>query len=257
MNYKTIFAIENGLKDSVGNDSNGYMLKNYDHLGEKLISDFYLKYFIREILFEIDVLEVKDYIDYHFSNSSRPSSFIDLLRLKVVPKIDYILQYMEPDLDGCSYSEWKQPEDGFVENDVEIFKPIFEDATLLHYAYTVRAGSDLKLRKEIIEEYLNEIQLVGKNTSEGGLKWKGKPSHLAIIIKKFVNEGYIEAPRDRGGDINISALARSIKRSFVSDEELSINTLMNYLSEMEEKNKGLMKKFENEGFNIPNSKWMG
>ena len=46
-----------------------HLLKNFNYYYPKLEKDFYVYSFITELLFEIDVLEVEEFLDVQFENT--------------------------------------------------------------------------------------------------------------------------------------------------------------------------------------------
>ena len=81
------------------------------------------------------------------------------------------------------------------------------------------------------------------------LKWLGKPSHLGFIISSLTDLGYIEAPLRQNGDINYTQFAKLVKQTF--DIDTTESTLSKYLNTDSEKGQEPMRKFEQNGFNIP------
>ncbi|MDG4714838.1 hypothetical protein [Winogradskyella marincola] len=81
------------------------------------------------------------------------------------------------------------------------------------------------------------------------LKWLGKPSQLGFIISSLTDLGYIEAPLRQNGDVNYTQFAKLVKQTF--DIDTTENTLSKYLNTDSEKGQEPMRKFEQNGFNIP------
>ncbi|MFV8379329.1 hypothetical protein [Flavobacterium sp. LB3R33] len=91
-----------------------------------------------------------------------------------------------------------------------------------------------------------EFQTIQKTEK---IKWIGKPSQLGIIIGQLVEMGYIEAPIKKSGDINYTQFAKTVRTSF--DTETTEETLIKYLNFDSEKAQPTIRKFKENGFNIP------
>jgi hypothetical protein len=81
------------------------------------------------------------------------------------------------------------------------------------------------------------------------IKWIGKPSQLGFIIRQLVDMGYIEAPLRTNGEINYTQFAKNVIETF--DVETTTDTLIKYLNFDSEKSESLIRKFQDNGFNIP------
>lgn len=128
---------------------------------------------------------------------------------------------------------------------------------------------EVEKRKDIIEvaNYLNGLKITKLNKLmlivEGNLKyykaevsglstklkWLGGPSQLGFIISSLVDLGYIEAPKKQDGDINYTQFAKLVKQIF--DVNTTESTLSKYLNQDSEKGQEPMRKFNENGFNIP------
>jgi len=249
MKYKDMFAIADE-KLKVASD---YTLKNYDCYKPKLEKEFYLKYFRKRVLFEVDILEIEDFLDYHYSESSNADMYVKILKQKIVPTIKTIISQAEVDLSGGRAFEQIDLEDGFIESEGVIFKPEYELRHLLHLTALNSLQYDLEERLNVIKDYVTKIENLKSNKNPNLLKWKGKPSHLALIIKELIDYGYIEAPVRNNKDINISELARNILSSFDVVNSTTENTLREYSKEDSFKYIALRDSFKNKGFCLPNS----
>ncbi|MBP94064.1 MAG: hypothetical protein CMC55_08105 [Flavobacteriaceae bacterium] len=257
--YKDAFAIDKNSFKDVKEESeyytNPFLLNNYDYYEPKLIEDFYIKYFTKILLFEIDILELKDFLEYHFDNCINSDSYIMMLELKIIPKTKEIIENAVADLEPNQgfYKEIKL-DDGFVETEGVIKNSKYEYGIMLHYTAVVKCQNDLKKRAEIIASFLKNLNT---NTRKDNLEWAGKPSHVAYIISRLVDEGYIAAPLKNDGEINYTELSRQILNSFDFKQKIpSIESLRRYSNEDSDKFLLIDKKFKNEGFHIPNLKIM-
>ncbi|MEH6538261.1 MAG: hypothetical protein V7719_17825 [Psychroserpens sp.] len=263
MNYKNVFAIDNThynqLNEEKVKKESKYQLNNYDYYEPKLIDDFYLKYFIREVLIEIDVLEVDEFLEYHYDKSSNTKLFLKILKYKILPKIEEVIVKAEFTMsEGGYYNEIKL-EDGFIETENRILKPEYEDALLYHIVCFQNLQEDIKGRKSFVSEFFERNNTVKKSDETPKLIWSGKPSHLAYFVSQLIEENYIEPPRKKeDGDINQQELSRNILNSFSFEQkEPSIETLRKYSNTDSEKFIELNERFSNSGFHLPNSKILG
>jgi hypothetical protein len=85
--------------------------------------------------------------------------------------------------------------------------------------------------------------------SSNKIKWIGKPSQLGIIIRQLVEMEYIQAPRKHSGDINYTQFAKMVLTTF--DVDTTEDTLIKYLNSDSEKSQSTLRKFDENGFNIP------
>tara|TARA_R110000850_G_scaffold98964_1_gene205182 strand:- start:460 stop:1257 length:798 start_codon:yes stop_codon:yes gene_type:complete len=259
--YKDAFAIDKNSFKDIKEESeyytNPFLLNNYDYYEPKLIEDFYIKYFTKVLLFEIDVLELKDFLIYHFDNCINSDSYIMILDLKVIPKTKEIIENAVVDLGpGGGYYKEIKLEDGFIETEGVIKNPKYEYGVMLHYTALATVQNDLSKRIEIITAFINNLQ-TENSTNKDLLKWNGKPSHVAYIISRLVDEGYIAAPLKNDGEINYTELSRQILDSFDFKQKTpSIESLRRYSNEDSDKFLLIDKKFKNEGFHVPNLKIM-
>lgn len=85
MNDKDAFAIDevefNQLKDRDFENSSKFILHNYNYYEPKLEVDFYLKYFIYKLLFETRIIELTDFLEYHYDYCDNPEKYYALLDL--------------------------------------------------------------------------------------------------------------------------------------------------------------------------------
>jgi hypothetical protein len=90
------------------------------------------------------------------------------------------------------------------------------------------------------------------NKSNETIKWIGKPSQLGFIIGKLAELGYIDAPKRINRDINYTQFAKQVKNTF--DVETTESTLSKYLNLESEKGSETVRKFNDNGFDIPHIK---
>ncbi len=258
--YKDIFTIDNVLfkerkekKESVPK----YVLKNFNYYQPKLEKEFYLKHFIRELLFDIDILEVEVFLEFQFGNSQYQDEFLKIISLKVLPKIDTIIDHAQASFTGHGYYNEIPLEDDFVKTEGVIKNPNYDDSMFYHLTALGHLHNDLAQRKIIISEYVATIHRSRNNNNPDLLKWRGKLSHLAFLTRQLVDQGYIEAPTGNDKEINLSALTRNVMASFNCEKELNFNTIRSFLNSASDRYFKLNENFEKEGFSLPDSGLLG
>ena len=84
------------------------------------------------------------------------------------------------------------------------------------------------------------------------IKWSAKKTHIGYILGTLAQNGYIEAPKHKNGEINFTAYAKLIKQNFEVD--VNEETLRKYLNPDDDKFVESQNAFSKESFNIPNVK---
>ncbi|WP_339626071.1 hypothetical protein [uncultured Winogradskyella sp.] len=250
MNYKDGFSIIK--KDEIDNFNN-YKLRCYDQFEPKLEKDFYLKYFLRKLLFDLDILEIEYFIGYHYDNCNSQQIFIKILKFAVPSAIEKIIKNANWQEGG--YYEEKDLGDGFIETNGSILKPEFDYPIFYHLTFLLSKEPHFKVVVTIIEEFLDSIAEAESNLSKKGLLWRGKSSHLAFFIGQLVSEGYIDPPTQKNGEINNTELARRILNTFNFTEKIpKEESLRRYVDANSEKHQDLLRSFVADNFYIPYSK---
>jgi hypothetical protein len=106
-------------------------------------------------------------------------------------------------------------------------------------------------RDDIINFIEGKVSTFNLDTihSSKKIKWIGKPSQLGIIIRQLVEMEYIQAPMRDSGDINYTQFAKMVLTTF--DVDTTTDTLIKYLNSDSEKSQSTLRKFNENGFNIP------
>lgn len=256
--YKNAFAIDKvPYKDrkEKNESSPNYYLNNFNYHLPKLEEDFYYRCFLRTILFDTDIVDIEEFLDFQHEKSEDTDSLVKIIRLKLLPAIKKINKYASIDGEG-GYQSYPQLGDGFADVD-GVIKNYKYEFSIFYYAVAYdKLKEDLKSRKKIISKWLENLD--GQRKFDANLlKWSGKPSHLAFIIRNLVDEGYIQSPLGNNQEINISQLSKQILRSFAVEAGTTENTMRVYLSTDSEKHLNLKKNFDNQGFNLPDSGLIG
>jgi len=253
MNYTDAFAIDSVAYNKRENTNiESYKLNNFDYYKPKLIDDFYLKYFTKVLLFEIDILDLEDFLDFHSSNCENSNKLIKILDLKITAKIDEIILNAKFSMGGDGGGDSIELEAGLEENKEFIYHPLYEDFFFYHTTALNNLQSDLEKRKLMINDYISKVKSIEGTEDLKTLKWIGKPSHLGFIINQLIEFGYIEPPVKHNKDINISELSRNIVSSF-SMSKGKVNTIVEFSKEESLNFIKLSKRFKDKCFYLPHS----
>ncbi|MCG8182765.1 hypothetical protein [Tenacibaculum piscium] len=255
MKYKDAFAIDSKTfkqrKEDNSPNNSKFLLNNFNYYEPKLINDFYLKYFIKKLLFEIDILELKDFLTYHYDYCSNPEKYYNILDFKVIPKIKEINEKAKASFgEGNGYFDEQKLEDGFVLAGGVIQKYDYDYRIMLNDAGWGGLQNEFKKRIEIINVFIGEYK---NKTVVNSLKWIAGPSQLAIVIRELLDKGYLQA-NEINGEVNNAELARELFKIFAIECESS-KSIEIYLSSGNKRNIAAKKKFENLGFCIPDAKF--
>jgi hypothetical protein len=256
MNYKEAFAIDEiffkDLTDIDKDEKHKFQLYNFNYYEPKLVDDFYLKYFIRELLFQTDILELKDFLEYHYDYCDNPEKYYNILDFKVIPKIQEIIDNAEILLNGRQYYDEKPLEDGFVETDGIIKNFDYDYPSMISRTARGCLQNEFKKRIEIVKVF---VEAYKNDTVVKPLKWTAGPGTLGYIIRELVDLGYIEADMYKG-DVNSSDLARKLLEVFNLNEHSSPDSLSKFLNPNSKKYISIKKKFDDKKFSIPSYKFL-
>ncbi|TYB78117.1 hypothetical protein ES676_02590 [Bizionia saleffrena] len=253
MKYKDAFAVNDKHYCETKINSNCetpiYQLHNFDYYEPKLIDDFYLKYFTRQLLIEIDILEVKNFLEYHYDYCDNPDKYFSILDYKIIPKISEIIEHAQVSTEAGGYYDEIKLEDGFVESEGVIHNSKYDYWKLNHYIAFFDLQNDIRKRAEIIKSFLT---LHFDNRVEKPLKWIAGSAKLGIIIRELIDMGYMEADKRRG-EINCSSLSRDLFKAFKIEDSDSAKALEIYLSSGNKRYLQTKELFDESGFCIPPS----
>ncbi|MDO5978997.1 hypothetical protein [Flavivirga spongiicola] len=258
--YQNIFAVDKvSFKDRKNTDeaSSEYALNNYNYYKPSLEKDFYLRVFLKKSLFEIDILELEDFLSFQYENSKDEEKLIKTLKLKILPSTEKIINNANFSLEGGDYFDQTALEDGFVKSDGLVKHREFEFSMFYHWAACKNLIEDLQERKTILLDYIKMTESLKNNNNLNLLNWHGKPSHLAFFISQLIENGYIEAPKKENGEIHYKALAIEVQNSFKIRKEVKRETLSKFMSPDNEKNQSLKISFEKAEYYMPHSKLLG
>lgn len=253
MNYKEAFAIHdvpfNKTTEDSTSKSSKFQLNNFNFFEPKLIEDFYLKYFIHDLLFKTDILELREFLEYHYDYCDAPEKYYSILDLKVIIKIQEIIDNAQVSFNGRGYYEEKDLGNGFTESEGIIQNYDYDYPLMFHRAGLQNLQPDFKKRIEIIEGFVEEYK---NNAQPKPLKWVAGPSQLAIIISELIDKGYMAADLHRG-EINHAHLSRELFKAFSINDCDTSKSLEIYLSTNNKKHKKAKEVFDKRGFFIPDA----
>jgi hypothetical protein len=164
--------------------------------------------------------------------------FSDFTNLNIETKIhDYFYQFSKnfkySKIDSLDYIE-------FVFDRANILSFIPFSLFLIAHKFVV----ELMKIQGIVND-LKEEKLVNPR-----IKWSGKKTHIGYILGNLALSGFIEAPKNKNGEINFTAYAKLIKQNF--EVEVDQDTLRKYLNPEDDKYQENKKSFDKAKFNIPN-----
>lgn len=256
MNYKDAFAIDDiSFKQREKKNTkknNQFLLNNYEEYDAKLMNEFYLKYFIFELLFNIHILELDDFLDYHFKYAENPNKFYKVLKLVVVPQIKEIIENALPNIAVNGSPRGQDLGDGFYDNDGVIYKYRYEYFSMYKSIGGGKFTPKYKEKLNIIKNFL-ELDEVRVETEK--IKWIDGPGTLGFIIRELIDNDYIEADK-YDGEINASALARKLLQVFNVKDCSSSGSLSKYLNPNDKKFQQTKQKFDKSNFKIPSARFL-
>ncbi|WP_323786991.1 hypothetical protein [Psychroserpens sp.] len=253
MNDKDAFAIHqiefNQLnKDDIENSSK-FVLQNYCCYEPKLDVNFYLKYFIYKLLFDTRIIELTDFLEYHYDYCENPEKYYSILDLEIIPKILEIIENAEPNFQGRGYYNEEVLEGGFIESEGVIYNWDLDYPKMYHLAGLKKLQNQFKKRIQIVQGFVDEYE---EKAMTKPLKWISGPSQLAIVIRELINKGYMEADKTRG-EINNSRLSRELFKAFSIEDCDSPKSIEIYLSSGNKRYQKAKEVFDKRGFSIPDA----
>ncbi|MBY8962084.1 hypothetical protein KJK34_04890 [Flavobacterium sp. D11R37] len=104
-----------------------------------------------------------------------------------------------------------------------------------------------------LQKIQSKIELIKDNKfKESKIKWIGTKTHIGFLISTLEQNGYLDAPKNKNGEVNYTAFAKLIKQNF--EINISDDTLRKYLNPSDDKFNEAKKVFDKEGLFIPHSK---
>ncbi|MFG6685259.1 hypothetical protein ACGK9U_01655 [Mariniflexile sp. HNIBRBA6329] len=263
MNYKEAFVINdihyNKLKEDEKNTNSNFDLNNFDYYEPKLIEDFYLKHFLRKFLFDIDILNLEQFIYYQYDYCKNPNDFISIIKYKVDPIAQDIIDNAGFALGHEGYYKEIRLEDDFAETE-GVIKNYQYEVPFFYYTAGIRKNkAELLKRVEILKTFIEKLDSLVEGLLPAPLEWVAGSAQLGFIISMLVQNGYIKPPigqKNNGKNkgkigVNHSQLARDVLAAFKIPGQGSENSLKLYLNPTNYKNTEISKKLISNGFFLP------
>ena len=258
--YNDIFAIdEMPFNERQKSDelANPYLLKNYSFFGPKLDKELYYNYFLKTILFDIDIMELEDFLNFQFGKSRNPEKLLNIIELKAVSDIKKIISNASINGRAISYRNEKNIEYGFVESEGIIKNKSYDFQVFYSITASNKLKENLLQRKKIILKSYSKYTLVINGKDPNLLTWSGKPSHLAFIIRTLSDEGYIKMPKKYNNEDSVAEFTRQIMNSFNILDEVKESSMSKYVSINNDKHQEVKENFKRNGFQLPFYKLLG
>lgn len=257
MDYFTILGIDNisfEARKNEGTETPQFLLQNFSSFNLPFDKDLYLNYFLKELLFEVDIMSVDEFLETQFDNSPNIEGLIKLLKLKVIPKIDNIINNAEFNMEPFDYFDQTIIEGDFVKSDGVLKNKTFELFHLYHLSAFSNNEVDLKQRKILIQNFLTSVENNNEEYSPKKLNWNVDANRLGFIISQLVQLEYIDPPKKSDGEINYRELATIVLNNFnFKNKAVKKETLAKYLNDSQDKYHDIADKFNKQEFNLPHS----
>ncbi|ARV10124.1 hypothetical protein BTO05_10930 [Winogradskyella sp. PC-19] len=252
MNYKDMFT----FKSEDSHEKDIYFLEDFDYLlalnkSEQISfeDDFYLKVFLKKLLFELPSLEINDFLQIQFENSEHPEVFCDFVFLEVIPAIQTIIKNAMISGNGIEYYKAEKLEGEFIISENVIKNRNYDFRLFYHQAamfeYVPKFKRIIKILKKLTKQ--ND-----KNINNGQIiTWKASPNVLGYLVSELASKGYLKTPIYQG-KTNNSELTRQVLKSFkFTCKTPSFDGLKPYVIRGSSQNEDLDYKLRNLGWDIP------
>jgi len=257
MNYKNAFAFKTKKED----EFNDFLLPNYDYLltcypqrNLKFDEGFYLNVFLKTLLFDLSILEIKEFLEIQLVNCNNPDEFIEVLDLEVIPQINTIIDGAELEGYGIEYYKSEKLEGDFVSSEGVIKNRNYDMRLFFHQTAFKKLSSKFEKIITILTGYISDLHTVQEVENNLSFKWIAGPSQLAVIFLELINLGYVEAEFYRG-ELNKKKLAEGLSFAFGIGEKFNVRSLEAYLNENGSKYSETRGKFTERGFKIPHKNY--
>lgn len=215
----------------------------------------YVPYFENEILENLLLLNTDkkdDYLNFAI-DTIKKTEFSDCTEEVIA---EWLIKYNSsidefPDFANDDLSHWlKRYYNGYVDDpkDYDFILDIQSD--FFYYSAGLVAQKMISFLESKKSAAINNTSVLAETAEK--IKWIGKPSQLGFIIGKLAELGYIDAPQRINGETNFTQFAKQVNNTF--DVETTESTLSKYLNLESEKGSETVRKFEENGFDIPHIK---
>ena len=210
----------------------------------------FLRFNIEAAKFKLKTIKNDFYID---RNVSRYNSTIDTESkvLNILSK--YVLKYsneMNLKIDGETVFEIDELKfEKYETYDLDFFYERFKAISFLPLSlFNITCQFIFELEKIMaMVEMIKESNQINPK-----IKWNGIKTHIGFIIGSLADNGYIEPPRNKNGEINYTAFAKLIKQNFEID--ITDDTLRKYLNPNDDKFVENKRIFDKKKFHLPHKK---
>ncbi|MBC7749022.1 MAG: hypothetical protein H7Z76_10690 [Methylotenera sp.] len=215
----------------------------------------YVPYFENEILENLLILssdKKDDYINYVIDTIQK-TEFSDCDQEVIA---EWLKKYNSsidefPDFANDELNQWLlRYYNGYFDKPTDFDFILDIQSDFYYYAAGLEAQKMISFLESKKRVAVNNI--VNQSETNEKIKWIGKPSQLGFIIGKLADLGYINAPTKPNGEINFTQFAKQVNNTFEVDTTES--TLSKYLNLESEKGSETVRKFNDNGFDIPHIK---
>lgn len=209
--------------------------------------DAFLTFNIEAVKLKLKILKADFYID---SMQSRYYSIID--DNPETQNLDSIYQ-IKTDRDKFEIDDkiYKLIKDSEFKSVQSLYYPLglnYRSKSLCFIPFSLfHIGYKFILELIKIQQLVNELKEAKYVNPK--IKWNGKKTHIGYILGILAQKGYVDAPKNKNGEINHSAFARLIKQNF--DVDVDSESLRKYLNPADDKYEENKKSFDKAKFNIP------
>lgn len=209
--------------------------------------DSFLVFNIEAVKLKLKILKADYYIE---SKQSRYYSIIETYsEINELEFSDFTNSNIESEIHDYFYRFSKNFKYSKVDS-LDYIEFIFDRANILSFLpfslFLIAHKFAVELMKiqQIVQDLKEEKAVNPK------INWIGKKTHIGYILGTLALNGFIDAPKNKNGEINYTAYAKLIKQNF--NAEISEESLRKYLNPEDDKFEENKKSFEKAKFNMPN-----
>lgn len=209
--------------------------------------DAFLIFNIEAVKLHLKILKADFYVD---NNQSRYYSTIEnYTDIKGLERIDFLEMSDMKELDNLIINISSRYKYAKVDS-LDHIEFMFERSKTLSFMplSLFNIGHSFIVQLTKIQKIVNDLK--EEKQVNPRIKWSGKKTHIGYILGNLALNGFIDAPKNKNGEINFTAFAKLIKQNF--DVDVDQDTLRKYLNPEDDKYEENKKSFDNAKFNIPN-----
>ena len=209
--------------------------------------DSFLIFNIEAIKLKLKILKADYYIE---SKQSRYYSIIETYsEINELEFTDFTTSSMESEIQDYFYQFSKNFKYSKIDS-LDYIEFFFDRANVLSFLpYSLfliahKFAVELMKIQQIVQDLKEEKAVNPK------INWIGKKTHIGYILGTLALNGFIDAPKNKNGEINFTAYAKLIKQNFNVD--ITEDSLRKYLNPEDDKYEENKKSFDKAKFNMPN-----